>query len=128
MLERAVWWLGLLALGIALAACDGDPDAPEPTTIPAPATTPTATPTAIATPTAVPSTLPPTPTTPTATPTQTATPIATASPDPAPVPLERWQPDIVEVDTDLFERLAYEPGETITEYGLFFLNTETGRV
>jgi len=29
MPERAVWWFGLLALGIALAACDGGSDAPE---------------------------------------------------------------------------------------------------
>ena len=113
MPERAVWWLGLLALGIALAACDGAPDAPESATIPAPApvVTVTATITAIATP--IP---PPSP------------PTAMASPPPAPAPPERWQPDIVEIDSDLFERLEYEPGEAITEYGLFFLDVETGRV
>ena len=111
MPERAVWWLGLLALGIALAACDGAPDAPESATIPAPAVTAAATITASATP--IP---PPSP------------PTATASPPPAPAPPEHWQPDIVEIDSDLFERLEYEPGETITEYGLFFLDVETGRV
>ena len=126
MLERAVWWLGLLALGIALAACDGDPDAPEPTTTPAPTAMPTATPTAIATPPPTPTAAPPTPTA--APPTPTTTPAATTSPASDPVPQERWQPDIVEVDTDLFERLTYETGETITEYGLFFLDIETGRV
>ena len=82
MLERAVWWLGLLALGLALAACDDDPDAPEPTTIPAPTVTSTATPTAIATPTAPPTTLPATPT-----PSPTATAIATPTPSPTATPI-----------------------------------------
>ena len=122
MPERTVWWFGLLALGIAFAACGGGSDAPESAALPTLVATATATTTTVATPTPTPS--------PTATSTTTAagTPAEMANPTPEPAPPERWHPDIVEVETDLFERLEYAPGETITGYGLFLLDIGTGRV
>ena len=103
MLERAVWWLGLLALGIALAACDGDPDAPAPTPIPAPTVTPTATPTAIATPTAVPTL--------TATPSPSPTPVSAVTPSPSPTPAPTATPMIMRYGAPDPDGAVDAPGE-----------------